>query len=531
MLANYFLVAGTPPGLCPERLPPHHEPDEAPPVTDLAIVTGSEVPPPGFTKLACSPGGTPADLNGHGGKRAWFSKTLYLCVKRDPEKLPLVDIKVVKTDVNGAVRFPPGYALLQFTAAGDLANLNMESSGATMFFTYKRATGPPDPTEINHLLPPIDDVVVIFPSKGESPPAGYKTLNFNLNEGNGTTSVFLALRRLAPTGIGDVPYKPHMLDRYPMRDYEHVAMPPGIQNFCMPRGVQVCRSDALPFPTWFPFVLTEGTGRRVYGCTFRFFDPLDAEATAQLMRSRLPPPPPRTPPPGAKRRVALQGGHAKTAMYLAGGGGGGGRGGGGGGGGGAPPPPPPPPSRPHSDSGGLGECLGPTQPTKGGVQGGSDDELSAELLASGVKLYASKAICVLSYYPYFNAWKQFLSTLYRISVSPYSKRTMERPPLEAYIEHFMRRVPLPGPGDATLVDWFGRTSGGGQVIADISFYRPQINKLPLAELSFLPMFLCLDVDNIVTLFTLMLLEYVCVWSVECGGEGAMMGDGAVWCSC
>jgi len=144
------------------------------------------------------------------------------------------------------------------------------------------------------------------------------------------------------------------------------------------------------------------------------------------------------------------------------------------------------------------------------VQGGSDDELSAELLASGVKLYASKAICVLSYYPYFNAWKQFLSTLYRISVSPYSKRTMERPPLEAYIEHFMRRVPLPGPGDATLVDWFGRTSGGGQVIADISFYRPQINKLPLAELSFLPMFLCLDVDNIVKLFTLMLLEYVCV---------------------
>jgi DENN (AEX-3) domain len=55
-------------------------------------------------------------------------------------------------------------------------------------------------------------------------------------------------------------------------------------------------------------------------------------------------------------------------------------------------------------------------------------------------LYCPKALLLLSHYPFYNVYSQFLQQLYRISLS-------EAPvPIERYISNFVCEVPLPPQG-------------------------------------------------------------------------------------
>jgi DENN (AEX-3) domain len=60
-------------------------------------------------------------------------------------------------------------------------------------------------------------------------------------------------------------------------------------------------------------------------------------------------------------------------------------------------------------------------------------------------LYCPKALLLLSHYPFYNVYSQFLQQLYRISLS-------EAPvPIERYISNFVCEVPLPPQGQVRQV--------------------------------------------------------------------------------
>ncbi|CAN0266561.1 unnamed protein product, partial [Ectocarpus fasciculatus] len=59
-------------------------------------------------------------------------------------------------------------------------------------------------------------------------------------------------------------------------------------------------------------------------------------------------------------------------------------------------------------------------------------------------LYAPKALVLLSHYPFYNLFTQFLQQIYRIGLS-------EAPlPIERYISNFVCEVPLPPQGQVRV---------------------------------------------------------------------------------
>ena len=85
-------------------------------------------------------------------------------------------------------------------------------------------------------------------------------------------------------------YKAEVLDRYPKEDYEDSPLIANAANFCLPEGLQVELFDIrrVPMPKWYPFVLTESSGRRIYGASLVFWEAiLNKEAKDSVNLSAL----------------------------------------------------------------------------------------------------------------------------------------------------------------------------------------------------------------------------------------------------
>ncbi|CAM9959441.1 unnamed protein product [Ectocarpus sp. 12 AP-2014] len=115
------------------------------------------------------------------------------------------------------------------------------------------------------------------------------------------------------------------------------------------------------------------------------------------------------------------------------------------------------------------------------------------ILDPGREVYAPKCLCLLSTWPYFGPFREWLLNLYRISLSPFQI------PLERYVGNFLLEVPTPSPGRVEVLYNMGNTT--------ITFACPPPNK-PVAwgSVPFEPLFQCLSHENIVTLLTCLLLE-------------------------
>uniref|UniRef100_A0A8C9TAB9 DENN/MADD domain containing 5B n=1 Tax=Scleropages formosus TaxID=113540 RepID=A0A8C9TAB9_SCLFO len=108
-------------------------------------------------------------------------------------------------------------------------------------------------------------------------------------------------------------------------------------------------------------------------------------------------------------------------------------------------------------------------------------------------LYVSKALCLITPMPFMHACRRFLSQLHRAV-------TASQPPplpLESYIHNVLYEVPLPPPG---------RSLKFHSVYEPIRCQRPGPGELPLADFSLGEAFQLLGVENLVQLFTCVLLE-------------------------
>ncbi|XP_051546794.1 DENN domain-containing protein 5B isoform X3 [Myxocyprinus asiaticus] len=108
-------------------------------------------------------------------------------------------------------------------------------------------------------------------------------------------------------------------------------------------------------------------------------------------------------------------------------------------------------------------------------------------------LYVSKAMCVITPMPFMHAYKRFLSQIHRAVTSNQPPPL----PLESYIYNILYEVPLPSPG---------RSLKFHGVYEPILCQRPGVGELPLADFPLGEAFRLLGAENLVQLFTCVLLE-------------------------
>ncbi|KAJ6660027.1 hypothetical protein lerEdw1_018225 [Lerista edwardsae] len=108
-------------------------------------------------------------------------------------------------------------------------------------------------------------------------------------------------------------------------------------------------------------------------------------------------------------------------------------------------------------------------------------------------LYVSKCICLIAPLPFMQACKKFLIQLYKAVTS-------QQPPplpLESYIHNILYEVPLPPPGRS--LKFYG-------VYEPIVCQRPGPNELPLSDYPLREAFELLGLENLIQVFTCVLLE-------------------------
>merc|ERR1712154_601183 len=108
-------------------------------------------------------------------------------------------------------------------------------------------------------------------------------------------------------------------------------------------------------------------------------------------------------------------------------------------------------------------------------------------------VYAPKALCILSHWPFYNQFSTFLQTIYRVTKTPSAPI-----PVERYLMNFMHEVPVPPMGKTSVQFVVGDVS--------ITLRRAPANQLPFLNVDALNMFKCLSVGNVLTLFKALLQE-------------------------
>lgn len=108
--------------------------------------------------------------------------------------------------------------------------------------------------------------------------------------------------------------------------------------------------------------------------------------------------------------------------------------------------------------------------------------------------FADKCICLVSRSPNFRVLRDALEELFTLCFSP----TGSSKPLWDVIGHMVLNVPLPTPGNDRVLFAIENCL--------LSVEAPPKEGLPHADISFQPLVQCLDVDNLIRLFTAVLLE-------------------------
>jgi hypothetical protein len=118
-------------------------------------------------------------------------------------------------------------------------------------------------------------------------------------------------------------------------------------------------------------------------------------------------------------------------------------------------------------------------------------------------LWAPKCLCVITHWPFYRGLRSFLQQLYRIYLSP------SPVPLERYIAYLVNYLPLPPPGVHSLnihLDLGINDPVELSSLKPIVLRLPDARSLPLMDLDYDAPFRALSIDNVIKVFTLMLVE-------------------------
>ncbi|KAL4227448.1 DENN domain-containing protein 4B [Mactra antiquata] len=109
-------------------------------------------------------------------------------------------------------------------------------------------------------------------------------------------------------------------------------------------------------------------------------------------------------------------------------------------------------------------------------------------------VHSNKSICLLSHWPFFDAFRKLLGYLYRISITgPHSV------PIERHISHFMYDVPYPSPQRPRILVQLSHDS--------LSLSMPEDSPLPQSGACFITMLKNLGPENCMTILLYVLYEH------------------------
>jgi DENN domain-containing protein 5 len=240
-------------------------------------------------------------------------------------------------------------------------------------------------------------------------------------------------------------------------------VPDLVSQFVYPDGYTLSSED-LP-PQFFSFVLTNVNGVRSYGCTLRIWEELDSLPDPPAVHRQL-------------HQAFEQAGLTPPPWVRAGPGQGDGS--------------LPSPS-PGSSVTPTPSPIAPSPPPSHSLPQASFSSLSSQPpTPSSVPVFLPKALVLLSHYPFLSVFREVLLEFYRISISSAPV------PIERYIANFVCEVPLPPQGQIDVKFALPDRT--------LTISRPPRNRLPLAAFSFRPLFTLLSVDNILVIFSLLLME-------------------------
>uniref|UniRef100_A0A286XXU2 DENN domain containing 4C n=1 Tax=Cavia porcellus TaxID=10141 RepID=A0A286XXU2_CAVPO len=107
---------------------------------------------------------------------------------------------------------------------------------------------------------------------------------------------------------------------------------------------------------------------------------------------------------------------------------------------------------------------------------------------------SNKCICLLSHWPFFEAFRKFLMFIYKLSVSgPHPL------PIEKYISYFMQNIPFPSPQRPRILVQLSAHDA-------LTLSQPVSTPLPLSGANFSTLLMNLGPENCATLLLLVLLE-------------------------
>ncbi|XP_018393655.1 PREDICTED: DENN domain-containing protein 4C isoform X3 [Cyphomyrmex costatus] len=456
-VADYFVIAGLPgqdDGLsednetndkleawCQEgtHLKDMHMP---PPITDLAVIFPAlgEHCPEGYTLLEYTVSGFPADLN-HGSLR---TNECYLCYRRGRDKPPLVDIGVI---YDGKERIMQDAEMVLETPKGHIANVN--NSTSKIFVTYRRASRK---MPCNSLV--VTDICVILTNKGESPPHAFCVINKNLNKGMLGSDVFLCYKK-SMNRANLVSFKPAILYKYPMVDYNSFVFPNSVAMFCLPMGATIeCwpKVACKPKPVFSTFVLTVAdAAQKIYGSAITFYEELQMEPDTSNCKN------------SQEIMDTVENNRNSDNMEIT------------------------------KDK--------PQVKMKMFKRFGILKKLSILELErlqytdpASQSLNISKSICILSHWPFFDTFEKFLVFLHRmVNDKP------QNVPIEKYISYFLCDIPFPSPQRPRILV---QLSSQDRLILT----QPEDLALPRSGASFRQLLINLGPDNCLLILLLILTE-------------------------
>ncbi|XP_041844894.1 C-myc promoter-binding protein-like isoform X3 [Melanotaenia boesemani] len=344
-----------------------------------------------------------------------------VCHKTAKPKAPITDVAVVIRSMGEDV--PPGFTCIETTPAGQSADLNNGGIMAPqIFICYRRGRDKPPLTDLGvlyewkerlkqgchliqttpsgrpanisgnssqriyityrrapesqpHAALAVTDICIIIPSKGETPPHTFCKVEKNLNSSMWGSSVYLCYKKsVAKTNT--IAYKAGLFSRYPEEDYESFPLPESVPLFCLPMGATI---ECWPANTNYS---------------------LPVFSTFVLT--------------GASGEKVYG---AAIQFY-----------------------------EPFPQ-----ECLTDQQRSQLGLLNPEQHKSSSPITTTDAtnnsttnsttnsrSVYTNKCICLLSHWPFFDAFRKFLTFLYRYSISgPHAL------PIEKHICHFMHKVPFP----------------------------------------------------------------------------------------
>ncbi|KAK5874386.1 hypothetical protein PBY51_019333 [Eleginops maclovinus] len=344
-----------------------------------------------------------------------------VCHKSAKPKAPITDVAVVIRSMGEEA--PPGFTCVEETPTGHSADLN---NGGLMvpqiFLCYRRGRDKPPLTDLGvlyewkerlkpgcqliqttpagrpanisgnssqriyvtyrrapesqpHSALALTDICIIIPSKGETPPHTFCKVEKNLNSSMWGSSVYLCYKKsVAKTNT--IAYKAGLFSRYPEEDYESFPLPESVPLFCLPMGATI---ECWPANTKYSLPVFS---------TFVLTGSSGEKVYGAAIQFYEPFP-----------QVCLTDAQRSQLGLLS-----------------------PDPLKP--DCSNCTETL-TTSPTRSPTK-------------AQRSVYTNKCICLLSHWPFFDAFRKFLTFLYRYSIScPHAL------PIEKHISHFMHKVPFP----------------------------------------------------------------------------------------